>query len=81
MLAAVQDRTALEKILRHIGLWCESEDIEAIRGPPEGLWPVEPDLATPYDDLPPIDEAAQRPSRARSRGRTRRLCGRICSKH
>ena len=58
MLAAVQDKAALERILRHIGLWCDSADIEAIRGPPEDLWPAEPDLAGPYDDLPPLEEAA-----------------------
>ena len=58
VLAAVQDKAALERILRHIGLWCDSADIEAIRGPPEDLWPAEPDLAAPYDDLPPIEEAA-----------------------
>lgn len=66
VLAAVQDKAALERILRHpstgsgqaIGLWCDSADIEAIRGPPEDLWPAEPDLAAPYDDLPPIDQAA-----------------------
>ncbi len=58
VLAAVQDKAALERILRHIGLWRDSEDIESIRGPPEDLWPAEPDLAAPYDDLPPIDQAA-----------------------
>jgi len=58
VLAAVQDRAALEKILRHIGLWLNADDIEAIRGPPDELWPAESDLAAPYDDLPQIDEAA-----------------------
>lgn len=66
MLAAVQDKAALERILRQIGLWQDTEDIESIRGPPKDLSLAEPDLAAPYDDpstssgqaLPPREEAA-----------------------
>ena len=56
VLAAVQDPVSLERILRHVGLWADSEfseGIEAIRGPPEDVWPVEFD---PSADMPAADE-------------------------
>jgi len=46
-------------ILRHVGLWPDSEfgvGIDAIRGPPEDIWPAEldpsADMAAVDDELP-----------------------------
>ncbi len=61
VLAAVMDAQQVERILRHVGLWPDSEDIEAIRGPPEDLWgldPAESDDFDALDELPPLDHAA-----------------------
>ena len=59
VLAAVQNPLALERILRHVGLWPDSEfgmGIDAIRGPPEDIWPAEldpsADMAAVDDELP-----------------------------
>ena len=53
VLAAVQDKSSLERILRHIELWRDPEDIVAIRGPPEDLWPADLDF---YDGFDAVDE-------------------------
>ena len=56
VLAAVQDPVSLERILRHVGLWADSEfseGIEAIRGPPEDVWPAHFD---PSADMAAVDE-------------------------
>ena len=53
VLAAVQDKSSLERILRHFGLWRDPEDIVAIRGPPEDLWPADLDF---YDGFDAVDE-------------------------
>ena len=52
-LAAVQDKPSLERILRHLRLWRDPEDIVAIRGPPEALWPADLDF---YDGFDAVDE-------------------------
>ena len=55
------DAQQVERILRHVGLWPDSEDIEAIRGPPEDLWPLDPAESADFDavdELPPLDHAA-----------------------
>jgi hypothetical protein len=64
VLAAVQNPASLARILRHVGLWPESdfgEGIDAIRGPPDDIWPVDldpsADMAAGAED-PPLDWAA-----------------------
>jgi hypothetical protein len=62
VLAAVTDPVAVEKILRHVGLWhpggADDAEIVAIRGPPgEQLYPAEEDPGPGLDaiDAPPLD--------------------------
>jgi hypothetical protein len=47
LIAAVQDKAEVERFLKHLQLWRVPEDIVAIRGPPDELFPVEP---APEDD-------------------------------
>ena len=60
-VAAVKDPVQLERILRYVGLCPEPGDVEAIRGPPEELWPAEDlpraDLDA-LDELPAVDDVA-----------------------
>jgi hypothetical protein len=59
--AAVMDAQQVERILRHVGLWPDSEDIESIRGPPEDVWGLDPAESADFDaldELPPLDHAA-----------------------
>ena len=64
VLAAVQDAVSLERILRHVGLWPDSafgKGIDAIRGPPQDLWPADLDLSADMaavDEEQPLDWAA-----------------------
>ena len=60
VLAAVKDAVQLERILRHVGLWPEQGDVEAIRGPPEELWAEDLPSADfdALDELPAVDDVA-----------------------
>ena len=37
LIAAVQEKAQVERLLRHLGLWPDADDIVAIRGPPDDL--------------------------------------------
>ena len=61
VIAAVQDRAEIERFLRHLQLWPDSEDITAIRGPPALLDPPDDeatDAWAAYDDPQPLDWVA-----------------------
>jgi hypothetical protein len=42
LIAAVQDKAEVERFLKHLQLWRVPEDVVAIRGPPDDLFPAEP---------------------------------------
>ncbi len=52
VIAIVDDRRAVEKILRHLGLWCGGSRLRTGRSPPaDGPW-----SRVPYGDVDPMPD-------------------------
>ena len=61
VIAAIQDRAEITRFLRHLQLWRDADDIQAVHGPPDLLEPAdEPggDQWDGVDDLQPLDWVA-----------------------
>ena len=61
MIAAIQDRAEITRFLRHLQLWRDADEMQAVHGPPDLLDPPdEPggDEWDGVDDLQPLDWVA-----------------------